>query len=454
MTETRHSSGALAPTVGAAAIAIAVIAVAVILLTGSSAYTVHAQFADASLLVGGDVVAVAGRPVGTVEGIGVTPSGLADVSLSISDASITPLHLGTRAIIRALGQAGVANHYVQLTLGPDSAPPLKDGGVLPPVQTESMVNLDSILDSFGPNQRASLQQLITDGALIYAGSGARLFSRLLARLSPAFRQINGLAGQLAVDDSAVADVIRTGAIDADALASRSSDLTNAVANTATTMSAIASRRHALADAFGRTPGVLDEATATLKDAATAVTALQPALHEVPPAAGPLHNFLEQLNATLPQATPVVAQLRGELPGLRASLSGLKPLAPIAVRAIRSAGTALRVARPIVTAARYYGSDLLLGVFQGLAGVATANYDRWGHYARLEFTQPYQTSLGGPLSSIFAKPLLPSLFNLRTRLLRRCPGGNSPPAPDGSNPWIPNGSLCTPADDTPLAVDFP
>jgi phospholipid/cholesterol/gamma-HCH transport system substrate-binding protein len=150
----------------------------------------------------------------------------------------------------------------------------------------------------------------------------------------------------------------------------------------------------------------------------------------------------------------VAQLRAQLPGLQRSLAGLAPLAPVADTALRSAGKALDLARPIARVARFYGSDLILGVFAGLAGVATANHDQWGHYARLEFTQPYQTSLGGPLSGLLAKPLLPGLFDLRTRLSRRCPGGNTPPAPDGSSPWVPDPSICDPAQDVPAAVNTP
>jgi hypothetical protein len=229
---------------------------------------------------------------------------------------------------------------------------------------------------------------------------------------------------------------------------------SAVSNTATTLQALASRRQALADAFGRTPAVLDQARQTLADAGTAITALRPALADVPPAAGPLQRFLHAVDTSLPAAVPVVSQLRSQLPDLRSTLTGLNLLAPVAVKALNSAGTALQTARPIVTAFRYYGSDLLLGVFQGLMGVATANYDRFGHYARLEFTQPYQTILGGPLAGLLSKPLLPGLFNLRTGLTRRCPGGNAPPAPDGSNPWVLPSSICTASQDVPASVNFP
>ena len=454
MIRTDDSPPAAARRIPAVALAIVVAAVAALLLTGGSTYTIHARLLDASGLVGGDLVEVAGNSVGSVSGLGVTANGQADVQLSISDQSIVPLHVGTRAIVRALGQAGVANHYVQLTLGPNSAPALASGSVLGTDQTTSMVPLDAVFDSFGPSQRANLQQMIADAADVYAGSGARTFNHLLDGLNPAAAQLANLTDQLAGDRIAITNVIHNGSVAAGAIASRSADLGAAVVNTARTLGALASQRTALADALTRAPGVLDQATGTLANLGTALIALRPTLREVPPLAQPLGAVLERIDLTLPEATPVIAQLRGELPGLRASLAGLKQLAPLAVPALRSAGTALKVARPITQAVRYYGSDLLLGVFQGLAAVGLANYDRWGHYARIEFTQPYQTALGGPLTSLLKKPLAPSLFNLRTGLDRRCPGGNAPPAPDGSNPWVLPASICTAADDTPLSVDFP
>jgi phospholipid/cholesterol/gamma-HCH transport system substrate-binding protein len=436
------------------ALAVAIVVLAIVLFTGGSSYTLHARFADASGIVAGDTVDLGGRAVGSVSDVTVTDNGLADVTLSISDHGITPLHEDTRATVRALGQAGLTNRYVALSPGPPGAPSLRSGSVLPTSQTAGLVNYDEILDSFGPAQRANLQRLIANSDQVYAGSGARYFNQMLGAFDPALVELNAFTGQLASDRAAIADVIRTGAITASAIASRRPALMSAVENTAVTMNALASQNRALADDFVRAPAVLNQARTTLADAGTAITALRPALTDIPPAAGPLDGFLQRLRTTLPAAAGVATELDGELPDLRASLTGLEPLRPIAVAALKSATSALKEALPILTVFRYYGSDLLIGVFQGLAGVAAANYDRWGHYARLEFTQPYQTSLGGPLSGLFAKPLFPSLFNLRTRLLRRCPGGNTPPAPDGSSPWVLPSSICTAADDTPLSVDFP
>jgi phospholipid/cholesterol/gamma-HCH transport system substrate-binding protein len=437
----------------AAAIAVAIAAVAYVLLAGSS-YVLHARFVDSGQLVTGGSVKVAGRKVGSISSITVTPDGQADVKLSIDDGALTPLHVGTRATIRALGQAGVANRYVDLAPGPPRAPKLRSGSVLPTAQTTSIVNLDAILDSFGPAQRANLQQLIAESANVYAGSGARDFNQMLGRLDPALAELNGFTGELAVDRTQLAQVIHSGAAAAGAIASRRTDLMAAVSNTATSLQAIANERAPLADALTRAPAALDQARTTLADAATALTALRPALRDVVATAPSLRGFVQRIETVLPAATPVVHQLRTELPNVDRSLAGLRPLASIADPALRSAGKALDSARPIARVARFYGSDLLLGVFAGLAGIATANYDQWGHYARLEFTQPYQTSLGGPLSGLLAKPLLPSLFNLRTRLTRRCPGGNTPPAIDGSSPWVPDASICNPSENVPAAVNTP
>jgi phospholipid/cholesterol/gamma-HCH transport system substrate-binding protein len=436
------------------ALAIAIVVVVVLLLSGGPSYTLHAQLVDASGLVSGDSVELGGVDVGSVGNVGVTPNGLADATLSITDTAITPLHRGARITVRALGQAGLTNHYVALSPGPAAASVLPSGSVLPTTQSSGLVNYDEILDSFGPQQRSNLQLLLAHSDLIYAGSGAKFFSQMLAAFDPALVELNGFTGQLADDRAVIANVIHTGAVTASAIASRSPQLVTAIQNTATTLRAVASQNRALADDFARAPAVLQQASRTLADAGRAVNTLRPALSDVPPAAGPLTSFLGKLDTTLPAVLPVVSQLRGVLPDLRSTLLGLQTLKPIALEALGSAANALRAAKPIVTVFRYYGSDLLLGVFAGLAGLATANYDRWGHYARLEFTQPYQTSLGGPFSNLLSTPLLPSLFNLKTRLLRRCPGGNAPPAPDGSSPWVLPSSICTASQDVPLSVDFP
>jgi ABC-type transporter Mla subunit MlaD len=393
--------------------------------------------------------------VGSITDIGLAPDGEAAITMSVGDQAVLPLHVGTRATIRALGQAGITNHFVDLAPGSLSAPTLSSGATLPIEQTDSMVNYDALLDSFGPAQRGHLDALIANSAQVFAGSGSRAFKSMLGRLDPALAEVDGITHELAQDRAAIANVISAGSRAAGAIASRRNDLQSAVSFTATALGALASRRAALADLLSRTPAVLRQAQTTLGHAGTALTTLRPALRDVVPAAPPLRDFLGRVTTVLPHATPVVGQLVAQLPDLDRSLAGLEPLRRSAVPALQSAAQALELARPILRAARFYGSDFVLGILGGLVGAGSYNYSRWGHYERLDFIQPPQTALGGIGAGLLpAQPLLPGIIDIKTRQLRRCPGGNVPPAVDGSSPWIPDRSLCTPSQDIPASVNVP
>jgi len=101
-----------------AAVAIAVIVVAVILLSGGTNYQVRLVFGDASQIVNGDQVQVAGNSVGSVSNIALTPDGQAQLTINISDPSYVPLHQGTEATVRLTSLSGIANRYIDLRLGP------------------------------------------------------------------------------------------------------------------------------------------------------------------------------------------------------------------------------------------------------------------------------------------------------------------------------------------------
>ena len=454
----RSPSGGPSWRAGAAvtALVLAVAAVAALLLgVGQSSYTISALFEDAGQLVTGGLVEVAGREVGTISSITLTANGLADVRLSIDDPNIEPLHEGTRAIIRAVGQAGVANRFVELSPGPLVAPSLRDGAVLPTKQTTGIVDLDAVLDTFTPSTRSALQQLIANSAQVFAGSGSRYFNQMLGKLNPALAALDGLSGQLADDHTQLAELVQTAATASTAINSRRADLVDAVTHTAQVMSALASERGALGDILQRAPAVLNQARGTLANVASTVTVLRPTLRSFAPVQRPLQTLLATLTPTLRQAQPVISDLDAQLPALRSTLAGFEPLRRPLDTALTTTAKALRSAMPILAGLRIYGSDFILGILNGLAGFATGNYDAVGHYARLEFVQSPQTLFEGIASQLFStSALIPGILGTRTHLLARCPGGNAPPAPDGSNPWIPDRSLCNPADDVPLSVNFP
>jgi phospholipid/cholesterol/gamma-HCH transport system substrate-binding protein len=431
-----------------------VVAAAVLLLTGSS-YVVHARFLNAGQLVTGGQVQVAGRTIGSIESITLAPDGQADVALGISDASYVPLHEGTQAAIRAVGQAGIANRYVNLTPGPTIAPAIANGGAVPVTDTTGIVELDSLFDWLNPSTRADVQQLLANSSQVFAGSGSRYFNAMLGKLDPAADELNVMLGQLAEDRSALGALVRTASTAAGAIASRQADLQSSVQNAADAFGQIASERRALSDLLVRAPSVLHQADGTLTKVASTVQAIRPTLRLVPAAAGALSPLLRHTTATLGQATPVLTRLNRNLPPLTHTLSELGPLIGPAESALSATTSGVRAALPIASGLRTYGSDFFLGLFNGLAGLSGGTFQGAGHYLHVEFVQNEQNLLESPLSPILSThPLVPSLFNYRTRLYRPCPGGQVPPAADGSTPWIPDPALCTPADDLPASVNTP
>ena len=97
-----------------AAIVIAVAAVFLILLQGGSTYKVRAIFQNASQIVSGDLVEVAGNSIGTVSDISLTPQGQAQLTLDITKTTYEPLRAGTQATVRQASLSGIANRYVDL----------------------------------------------------------------------------------------------------------------------------------------------------------------------------------------------------------------------------------------------------------------------------------------------------------------------------------------------------
>lgn len=438
-----------------AALVVASVAICIVLLTGDRGYTIHARFLNADGLVEGGRVEVAGRKIGSIHRIDLSDDGEALVDLSISDGQLRPLHEGTRAAVRAVGQAGLANRFVELTPGPSVNPNLPNGATLPTTQTSGIINIDALLDSFGPRNRTQLQRLIANSSRIYAGSGARSFNLLLRRLAPSSRAFAGVARDVALDRRALSELVDTAATASTALAGRSDDLSAAVRNTATSFGAIAAQRRALSDLLARAPAVLGQATGALRHTRSAITALRPALRDVPPAAGPLRDLLTHTDALFAHARPTLVDLNRDLPRLTSAFSGLRPLERPLTQALRTTGTSMAALRPILEGTRYYGPDLILGVVSGLVGVVSGPYDARGHYAKLNFIQSPQTLTSGPLAEVLQQhPLLPSLLNSRTGLTRRCPGGLVPPAPDGSSPWPLGEKFCSESDDIPASVNEP
>jgi phospholipid/cholesterol/gamma-HCH transport system substrate-binding protein len=228
---------------------------------GGSSYQVRTVFQDASQIVSGDQVQIAGNTVGTVSKISLTRSGQAELTLSIENSSYTPLHQGTEATVRLSSLSGIANRYIDLRLGPANAPKIPSGGAITNTYTTSAVDID------------------------------QLFNTLKS-------------GKLLSD-----------------IAVKQAYLTALVKNLGVTRQALASQKTALGQAIQQLPGFMALADTTFVNLRGSLDQLTPLVDASKPVAPKLVKFLAQLRPLAQNAVPTVRNLanlicsRGAKPGL-------------------------------------------------------------------------------------------------------------------------------------------
>jgi phospholipid/cholesterol/gamma-HCH transport system substrate-binding protein len=440
----------LARLIALGALAIAVIAIIVVLLTSGSSYTLYAKFTDAGQLVSGDLVTVAGHPVGSVGTPKLSQDGLAVIPLNISDSSVTPLRRGTTATIGQLSLTGVSNRFV--ALNPGGGAPIPSGATLPSTQTRGIVDLDTLLDALKPQVRSSLQRIIKTGAYLMSGSTPQSLNQAIHYLNPALSQMNAFGSQILADKFAFDRLVSSTAQIASALQSRNSDLAGAVSNTAAALREIASERTALEDAIARAPAVLSQGTSVLAATDYTLGVLNPALRDLEPVAPRLTSLLEKVVPAAAGAIPTIKGVAALVPGAERALRELPGVVKQAVPAINSLGAALPAVTPILAGIRPYAPDAVAGFFGGVGGYSGGYYDANGHYTRIGLVMG-PGSFSGLLTLLNGvQSQLPPFNGARFGLLAACPGGAVEASPNGGNPWtnpdvLPStGSVCNPAHD--------
>jgi phospholipid/cholesterol/gamma-HCH transport system substrate-binding protein len=290
-----------------AALALVVVGIAVVLLSSGSSYQVKVLFLNASQLVPGDQVEVAGNSIGTISNIATTPDGQAAVTLSISNSSFRPLHQGTQATVREPGLSSIAARYVDLTLGPQNAPVIPSGGLIQATSTTSEVDLDELINALDARTRKGIQDVFQGSASQYlgrgrqAGLGWEYLNPAIATSSLLFQELNRNTPQftrfIVNSDNLVTD-----------LAERHSDLSGLISHLSTTFSALASEQTALGQSIQRLPPFMRLANTTFVNLRNALVDLTTLINASRPVAPKLQRLLEQIRPLAVDAVPTVRNL--------------------------------------------------------------------------------------------------------------------------------------------------
>jgi phospholipid/cholesterol/gamma-HCH transport system substrate-binding protein len=429
------------------ALAGAVIVVLLLVLGGGSSYTVTADFENASQLVTGNNVSVAGAPVGSIKKISLSDDGQALVELEISDSAYSPLPEGTHATIRSQSLSGIANRYVDLDLPtqPDGKT-ISSGGQIPQADTTSEVDLDQLFNTLDKPTVDHLKEVIQGFARAYDGVGAKA-NRGFHYLNPFLSTSRRVFGELNSDQANLEGLVVDAAGLTSTLDAKSPEISQLVSNLNGMLGTIGSQQASLASAVGQLPDFMRQFNTTAVNLRAALDDVQPLVDATRPVARKLQPFAKRLRGFARDAVPTVHGVNGILkaPGAANDLIELTrlqdPLAEIGVGPVNRNGAsrpgtlpassdALRDSLDQVSTLRAYSPELT-GWFDdfGHSGFP----DAFGGIGRISTTlNAFSPAVPGVnvcgalqvLGSLCSALNGDDLYNaLGAKFLRRCPGSN-------------------------------
>lgn len=415
---------------------------------------VSVEFVDAGQVVKGAQVQLAGRKVGTVKEISVSKQGMARMLLAISDKSALPLSNGTRFRIRAVGQAGVASRFIDLSPGASGRPTLKNGDVVSANQTVGIVDLDQVFNAIDAPTRKKVRGLIGSSKELFAGSQSSALGRLVDNLGPSMKSVEELSTELNHSNRDLVSLVSGLSKLTRFAANESSSIATTVSGAAAAMDALATRRAQIANGLQNAPEFFIAAQTTLGKLDSSVAALRPTLRKTPQLRAALVPTLKELRDTSQALQPTLQVANQQLPKLQRMFTDLPPVAETGRDAFKYMGLGASQSQRSLEVTRMYGTDLVLGIGNGLLTNAISGYDQRGRYLRLALTMSPQSFVSGVFSQDFYKALkVPGYFDLNIKQTRKCPGGAEPPAPDGSNPWVLQ-DVCNPEHNQQSTVNDP
>jgi phospholipid/cholesterol/gamma-HCH transport system substrate-binding protein len=433
-----------------AALICACVLAALLLLGGDDGYRVKARFQAATNVVKGNLVQVAGRPVGTVEQLELTPDGQAEVTLKIDDERVAPLRTGTRATLRIASLSGSANRFVDLRIPGAGGREIPDGGVLDTTETTSPVEIDQLFDTFDAKTRKGLTNAIRGQANQWGKSGD-LANAGWEYVNPALVSARRLFAELNHDTTVLQDFVVSSSRLVTDVADRRDDLSALVDQLATATGAIAREEDDLRGTIDRLPPFLRRANTTFVELRATLDDLAPAVEASKPVTPRLRRVLAQLRPFAQESVGTIRDLSAlvrsggdadDLIDLARSVKGLRDIAVGPVNrngkerpgSFASATQSLKGQTPHIAFFRPYAVDFTgwLDDFSH-SGV----YDANGSASRVATSVNAFAAVGGQLKLVPAnlRDELTTLVTARGQT-NRCPGSMERPAKDGSNPWKP------------------
>src|SRR4051794_22630300 len=472
--KTVTTSSAVGRIAAVVALAVAAVAVGLLLFRGGSTYEVTAEFQNASQLVKGSQVVVAGVPTGSVKDIALGDPGQGLAPFPAPDP-YDPLRQGTTATIRSSSLSGIANRQIQLDLPPptQAGGEIPSGSTLPMSQTTSEVDLDQLFNTLNARTISNFKHVIEGFSLSYQGV-AKQANAGYRYLNPFLSTSRQVFGELTRDTPTLEHLIVDTSHLSGALAERSDDISGLIHNANLMMGAIASQSDALKEALVRFPGFMRQSNTTFVNLRATLDDLDPLVNASKPVAEKLPAFFHQFRRAAHGAVPTITDLEKTIrrPGSQNDLVELtRDAVPLASAAIGSGSPdcgqnpntdyskaadhnftqgafgesvcSLKNGLPNLSTFRAYTPELVgwFNDFGPSSGISDAN----GAIARIQTTfNAFSPGLPHGLTDPTSPIVDISGFG-GTNKRSRCPGTNERDPGDNSTPFTDNGTLgCNPS----------
>ncbi|HMJ96229.1 MAG TPA: MlaD family protein [Thermoleophilaceae bacterium] len=297
-------------------------------------YFVRAIFDNASTLVPGEDVKVAGVPVGVISDLDVTADKKAAVTMRIDDKGFIPWKRDAKCKIGSQGLIG--EKFIDCQSGSSSAQALariergdgKGERLLPIERTSSPVDLDLLNDIMRLPYRQRFAILLSEFGTGLAGRGEEL-NEVIHRANPALRETDQVLKILAGQNHVLARLARDSDRVLGPLARERESFADFVVQANATGQASAERRGDLGRSIHLLPGFLRELRPLMAD---------------------LEDFTDQ-------GTPLLTDLNAAAPALGRLIEGQGTLSDASRKSFPSLGDALERGRPALIEARPLIRDL-------------------------------------------------------------------------------------------------
>jgi virulence factor Mce-like protein len=291
----------------------------------SGRYRVDAIFDNASFLIGGQDVRIAGANVGSVADVTVTADNKARIAMEI-DARYGPFRSDADCFIAP--QSLIGERFVQCTPGSPRGRELvaRDGHppTVPVANTHSPVDADIVLETYRLPVRQRLTIVLNELGAGLAGNGERL-NDAIRRANPALQATNEVLRVVDRDRAVLGRLIDRSDVVVGELAKRRGRVASFVDEAATVATTAAQRRGALAEGIERLPATLRETRSSLAALTGLADRSRPLLGDLRAAAAPTAHLVRSVPPLASAARPTLARLAGMA---RVGRSTLKEGAPV------------------------------------------------------------------------------------------------------------------------------